>query len=77
MKCVEKTGKKSKTSRTRAIFRGGRAWLKKSRGGLKTKVVKLVKVVETSGVIFLEKVKNAIFTVKNAFSVKGGQQCPV
>ena len=26
---------------------------------------------------FLGKVKNAIFTVKNAFSVKGGHKCPV
>ena len=34
-----------------------RAWLKKSRGGLQKKVVKLVKVVETSGVIFWEKPK--------------------
>ena len=56
--------------------RGGvKRGLKKSRGGLKSKVVKLVKVVETSGVIFWEKPKmrflRSFFVFTNQSLVRG------
>ena len=49
---VEKTLLTLKLRRNMGAPWGGRAWPQKIQRGLKSKVVKLVNVVETSGVIF-------------------------
>ena len=46
-------------------------FLPKSRGGLETKVAKLVKVVETSGVIFWKKSKMRFLRSKTRFRLRG------
>ena len=77
MLCVEETRKKSKTSRSRAIFRGGSSVAQKIQRGATNESCKARKSSGNIWCYFLGKVKTAIFTVKNAFLVKGGQTCPV